>query len=32
MKSNVGTVDGASRTVLGLKLLGLIFVLEGNAR
>lgn len=32
MKSNVGTVDRAIRIVLGLILLSLIFVLEGNAR
>ena len=32
MKSNVGTVDRAIRIVLGLILLGLIFILEGNAR
>jgi hypothetical protein len=32
MKSNVGTVDRVIRVVLGLALLSLIFVLEGNAR
>lgn len=32
MKANVGGVDRAIRTVIGIALLALIFVLEGNAR
>ena len=32
MKSNVGTVDRAIRIVLGLILLSLILIVEGNTR
>lgn len=32
MKSNVGKADRAIRIVAGLVLLGLVFILEGNAR
>ena len=32
MKSNVGRVDRVVRIVTGLVLLGLVFILEGNAR
>jgi hypothetical protein len=32
MKQNVGTVDRAIRTVAGVVLLSLLFILEGNAR
>jgi hypothetical protein len=32
MEPNVGTIDRASRAVLGLGLLSLILLLEGNAR
>jgi hypothetical protein len=32
MKANVGTIDRAIRAVLGLGLLSLILLLEGNAR
>ena len=32
MKPNVGTLDRIIRVVIGLGLLSLLFVLEGNAR
>ena len=32
MTQNVGTVDGVIRIVVGLVLLSLVFILEGNAR
>lgn len=32
MKANVGNVDRAIRILLGLALLSLLFILEGNAR
>jgi len=32
MKENVGGVDKVMRIVVGLALLSLVFVLEGNAR
>ncbi len=32
MKPNMGTVDRAVRVVLGIALLGLLWMLEGNAR
>lgn len=32
MKTNVGTADRAIRVLVGLALLGLVFLLEGNAR
>ncbi len=32
MKSNVGSVDRVVRIVVGLAILSLVFVLEGNAR
>ncbi len=32
MKANVGNVDRAIRIVLGLALLSLLFILEGDAR
>ena len=32
MKPNVGTVDRAIRALLGLGLLSLVFILEGDAR
>jgi hypothetical protein len=32
MKANVGNADRAIRIVLGLALLSLLFLLEGNAR
>ena len=32
MKANVGTADRAIRIVVGLVLLSLVFILEGNAR
>lgn len=32
MKQNVGTVDRVVRVVIGLGLLSLLFILEGNAR
>jgi len=32
MKANVGTADRVIRIVVGLVLLGLVFVLDGNAR
>lgn len=32
MKANVGNIDRALRVVLGIALLSLLFVLEGNAR
>lgn len=32
MKANVGSVDRVLRIVLGIGLLALVFVLEGNAR
>ena len=32
MKSNVGTVDRVVRIVVGLGLLSLVVILEGNAR
>lgn len=32
MKANVGTVDRVIRTALGLAILSLVFVLDGNAR
>jgi hypothetical protein len=32
MTRNMGTVDRAIRAALGLGLLGLVFILEGNAR
>jgi hypothetical protein len=32
MKANVGNADRAIRIVLGLALLSLLFILEGNAR
>jgi hypothetical protein len=32
MKSNIGTVDSVVRIVLGLAMLTLLFLLEGNLR
>ncbi|HJW81542.1 MAG TPA: DUF2892 domain-containing protein [Acidiferrobacterales bacterium] len=32
MKANVGGADRVMRIIVGLALLGLVFVLEGNAR
>lgn len=32
MNANVGTIDKTLRVILGLGLLSLIFILEGNAR
>lgn len=32
MKPNVGSIDKGIRIILGIVLLALIFVLEGNAR
>ncbi|HYX64861.1 MAG TPA: DUF2892 domain-containing protein [Burkholderiales bacterium] len=32
MKSNVGTADRMIRAIVGLVLLSLVFILEGNAR
>lgn len=32
MNANVGTIDRVIRAVLGVALLSLIFILEGNAR
>ena len=32
MKSNVGTTDRIIRAIVGLVLLSLVFILEGNAR
>ena len=32
MKANVGTMDRVARILVGLVLLGLVFILEGNAR
>jgi hypothetical protein len=32
MKSNVGTVDRVIRALIGIGLLSLLFILEGNAR
>jgi hypothetical protein len=32
MKANVGTADRVIRAIVGLVLLSLIFILEGNAR
>ena len=32
MKTNVGTADRAIRILVGLALLGLVFLLEGSAR
>jgi len=32
MKSNMGGIDRTLRTIVGLGLLSLLFILEGNAR
>ena len=32
MKANVGTADRVIRAIVGLVLLSLVFILEGNAR
>jgi hypothetical protein len=32
MKPNVGTIDRVIRALLGIGLLSLVFILEGNAR
>lgn len=32
MKTNIGTVDRVIRAIVGLLLLSLVFILEGNAR